>query len=249
MRPFFQLHPITYLYIAGTVILLMVSLPIEGQFVICIVLIALAVLTPSSRRHVRRVLRYLGLAMIFMFLLNGLIFPEAIEVYNFGWFSLKKEGLRIALEIGLRLVLMTISQLLLFTGTPPHILATIMAERGISPQLIYIFLYSINLFKILNQRISKIHDAQISRGLSTKGNIFQRAAAIIPIIVPLSLSYLFESVERSLALELKGMGCKGPKTSLAQLQFSRKEYLAGRLIFSIGILFFLIRIAVWFVKQ
>src|SRR5512133_1609351 len=108
-----RLHPVTYLYICGAVVLLTVALPLEGQLLVLVALTALSLFTPSTRKRLGRVCRYLGLAIAFIFLLNGLIFPEATEVLTLAWIPLKKEGLHFAAEVSVRLLLFTFSQVLL----------------------------------------------------------------------------------------------------------------------------------------
>lgn len=244
-----RLHPVTCLYITGAVVLLTLALPLGGQLLVLMALTTLAVLTPATRASLWKVSRYLGVAVLFIVLLNGLIFPEATEVFTIAGLPVKPAGLLFAAEISVRLCLLTLAQLLLFTGAPPHIVAAVMAERGLSPQLAYVFLFSITLFKLLPRRIHKILDAQVSRGLSIRGNLFQRARALLPLLLPLTLAYLSESAERSPVLELKGLGRQGPRTSLVALDLSRGERLAGQTILALAIVCLLLRIGQWVVKR
>jgi energy-coupling factor transporter transmembrane protein EcfT len=99
--------------------------------------------------------------------------------------------------------------------------------KGTSPRLVYIFLHSLQLLITLRRKVEKIHIAQASRGLDVKGNPVKRARAFFPMLFPLIFSYLSESLERGLALELRGLGIPGPKSYFVELRESKVERTAN----------------------
>ncbi len=65
------------------------------------------------------------------------------------------------------------------------------------------------------------------------------------MLFPLIFSYLSESLERGLALELRGLGRDGPQTFLIELRESRAERTANRLLTLAMVLLILWKIAQW----
>jgi energy-coupling factor transport system permease protein len=64
--------------------------------------------------------------------------------------------------------------------------------------------------------------------LETEGRAVQRARALLPLVVPLVLGSIVDIEERAMALEARGFGRQGPKTSLLLLADSRGQVAARR---------------------
>jgi energy-coupling factor transporter transmembrane protein EcfT len=122
---------------------------------------------------------------------------------------------------------MSLALLLFFTVTPPHLLAAALLMKGASPRFVYVFLHSLQLLSTLRRKIEKIHIAQASRGLNVRGNPLRRIRAFFPMLFPLIFSYLSESLERGLALELRGLGTPGPKSHFVELRESGADRAAN----------------------
>ena len=68
------------------------------------------------------------------------------------------------------------------------------------------------MIDVMRQNTFKIMDAQRARGVETEGNIFVRAKAFVPIIIPLVVNAMLEVGERALTLESKALSVKCQKT-------------------------------------
>ncbi|MBN6205357.1 energy-coupling factor transporter transmembrane protein EcfT, partial [Ralstonia pickettii] len=71
--------------------------------------------------------------------------------------------------------------------------------------------------------VSKITDAQRSRGMETEGNLLVRTKAFIPLIGPVVLNSLNDTRERAIALEMRGFNMKHKKTFLNETKFYRYQ--------------------------
>lgn len=71
--------------------------------------------------------------------------------------------------------------------------------------------------------------------------------SFFPILLPLIFSYLSESLERGLALELRGLGIRGPKSYIVELKESRAERAANILLLLGTSIIILWKLARWLI--
>lgn len=227
-RNFDRLHPITKLYLTICFIVLSFALEFVPQLLLLFLVLNLAAISSERRRIFRRVLRYVLPVILLIILLNLIIYPESKETVDFVGVKLNKAGLDFGLTISLRLAILSLSLLFFFTTTQPHLLSSALLMKGVNPRIIYVFAHSLQLVDTLRRRIQKILLAQASRGLNVKGNLLRRLQTFFPLLLPLIFSYLSESLERGLALELRGLGVHGPKSFLIELNESTVEKIFSR---------------------
>jgi energy-coupling factor transport system permease protein len=98
-----------------------------------------------------------------------------------------------------------------------------LAQRGMPRSIAYIVLTTLQIVPRFQAKADAILDAQRSRGLETEGNILLRLRALLPLIVPLVLGSILDIEERAIALEARGFGHPGPKTSLLVLADSASQ--------------------------
>jgi energy-coupling factor transport system permease protein len=224
MRP---IHPLTKLYFAISTIVLAFLLDAVAQMLVAGLLLVLSVLTRHRGHIFKRFLRYVLPVVILVLMLNVFIYPESEKWISLIGVRVNEAGFYFGVTVSLRLLVMSLSLLLFFSTTPPHLLATALLMKGASPRIVFIFLHSLQLVTTLRRRIEKIFIAQESRALDVKGSPLKRVRAFFPMLLPLIYSYLSESLERGLALELRGLGTLGPKSYLVELKESRAERAAN----------------------
>jgi energy-coupling factor transport system permease protein len=227
MRP---VHPLTKLYFTISTVVLSFLLDVTAQVLIAGLLLILSILTRQRWSIFKRFLRYVLPVVILVLVLNVLVYPESEKRITFLGLTLNEAGLHFGLIISLRLSVMSLSLLLFFASTQPHLLASALLMKGASPRLVYVFLHALQLVTTLRRKIEKVYIAQASHGLDVRGSPWSRAKAFFPMLLPLIFSYLSESLERGLALELRGLGIHGPKTYLVELKESRTERAANILL-------------------
>ena len=98
-----------------------------------------------------------------------------------------------------------------------------MEDRGMNYKVVYVFLSSMQMIGVLNNKSKTIMNAQRARGVETEGNIFVRAKAFFPTMVPLVLSSITDMEERVLTMESKGFNAPCQKTHLLVLHKSGAE--------------------------
>ena len=102
----------------------------------------------------------------------------------------------------------------LFATTSRRDLCVAFQKMGMGYKKAYVFLSSFAMIDTMRKNMTVIMDSQRARGVETQGNIFVRAKALIPSLVPLVVSAFMSSEERALALESKGFEYECEKTTL-----------------------------------
>ncbi len=87
-----------------------------------------------------------------------------------------------------------------------------MEQSGLHHKAAYVFLSTFKMIDVMRKNIFKIMDAQRARGVETEGNVFVRAKAFVPIIIPLVVNAMLEVGERALTLESKAFSVQCEKT-------------------------------------
>ena len=220
-----RLHPYTCLVIAAGAVCESFLLSPKGNTLLAFALLAILLTRTSGRNLLWRFSVHIFGVLFFIFLLNSLIYPESSA--RIGSLAiLQKEGVLFAYKISARLLVLLFSQILLFTSAEPHRLIELMMQRGIGQSVGYVFLYAISLLELLRRKLTAVVAAQQSRGLRIGGGVFSRAQALLPILSPVVFSYLKESIHRSMALTLRGVGLRTSYTTL----FDEQQPLHERII-------------------
>jgi energy-coupling factor transport system permease protein len=214
-----HLHPMTKLAISAVAMIagLLLGGVWPGYTIFALVLIPLAMWGRVLRSLVgSSSLTVLPFA-ISLLLIRGFIWPGGTVLLAIGPLVLKAEGLAFALEASGRILAMIGSFVLLSLTTRADALMLALTERGFPPMIAYIVVTTIQIVPRFQARASAILDAQRARGLETEGGFLKRAAALLPLVVPLVLSSLVDMEERAIALEGRAFNRPGPRTSLMLL--------------------------------
>lgn len=167
------------------------------------------------------------------------------EAFKLGGFIFYKEGLSYALDICLRVLNILCSVSILILTTKPSDLIETFIRRGLSPKIGYVLSAVLQLIPQMTSTMSKITDAQRSRGMETEGNIIVRLKAFLPLIAPATMNSLTSTRERSMALEVRAFDSKEKKTFLNEEKIYRGNKfirLAMILVFAVSIIW---RIFIW----
>lgn len=88
-------------------------------------------------------------------------------------------------------------------------------------------------------------NAQKSRGVETEGNLFIRAKAFLPILIPLVLSSIAANEEKALTLEARGFSMPVQKTQLIDIPKAKRDQLLAISITVLTIVIVIWRIVTW----
>lgn len=205
--------------------------------------VGLVVVTAISKVPVSFILRGLKpvfLIILFTFVIN--MFMIKGEVLVSLWFlEITREGLRTAVFMGVRLVLLIIGSSLLTLTTKP-ISLTDGIEALLSPfrrfglpahELAMMMTIALRFIPTLLEETDKIMKAQQARGADFEsGNIINRAKALIPILVPLFISAFRIAQELAMAMEARCYGGSVRRTRMNGMKLCSRD-LAASVIFVI----------------
>lgn len=219
-----RLHPfakLTYVPAAAVVPL------ITGFMWMYILFIVLSLCILISGRIVSKVFPLIAFSFTIIaavFLIQGLFNQGNQNVlFVLGPLKFYREGLAYAAGIGLNILNMLLAFAVFVLSTRPADLVEDLERLGFSPRFGYMI---ISVFQIIPQMagtMNTIMDAQRSRGMETEGNLFVRARAFIPLIVPVVNSSLINTRERAIALEVRGFGSGAKKTFLTDRKIRRTD--------------------------
>ncbi len=202
-----------------------------------------------SRLHPKTIfrgLRPLVLVVLLTAILN-MFFTPGTPIFSLGVLHPTWEGLRHAIFMLVRIVLLVCGTFLLTYTTSPIALTDGM-ESLLSPlnklhfpvhDLSMMMSIALRFIPTLIEETDKIMSAQKARGADFEsGNIFQRAKALVPILVPLFISAFRRADELATAMECRCYHGGEGRTALHVLRYKAADYLAliGFLVFAAGII-------------
>ena len=217
------------------VILYIVALFLCKGFVSYVValafLITAVVLSKIRPKALFKGLKPLLIIIIFTAVLN-LFYTDGTVLIKFWIFKITREGIYNAFFLVLRIMLLVMGTFLLTYTTSP-IALTDGLEALLSPlkklhfpvhELAMMMSIALRFIPTLIEETDKIISAQKARGADFEtGNIFRRAKALIPILVPLFVSAFRRADELATAMECRCYhGGKG-RTKLKQLHYRRRD--------------------------
>ncbi len=196
------------------------------------------VLSDIPLRFIAKGLKPILFLLIFLALFNLFLTPG--EVIAEWWiFKITDKGLENAGFMALRLMLLVIgSSLMTYTTTPSQLTAgmeSLFKPLGVFKvpvhEVAMMMSIALRFIPILLEETDKIMKAQQARGADFEsGNIFKRAKALIPVLVPLFVSAFRRAGELAEAMEARCYhGGKG-RTKLHPLKFAARDYISLVLI-------------------
>ena len=176
--------------------------------------------------------------LLLIIVLTGLLnmfYTPGRELVHFWIFTITWEGLRNAVFMISRIVMLIFGTFLLTYTTSPIALTDAM-ELLMSPlkrikvpvhELSMMMCIALRFIPTLISETDKIITAQKARGADFEsGNLIRRAKALIPILVPLFISAFRRADELAVAMESRCYhGGKG-RTRMKQLHMAGRDYLA-----------------------
>ena len=195
-----------------------------------------------------------GLKPIIMLLMITVIFnlflTDAGNVLVRIWiFQITDQGLRTAVFMGIRLMLLIAgSNIMTLTTTPNSLTDGI--ERLLHPfnkikvpvhEIAMMMSIALRFIPILIEETDKIMKAQIARGADLEnGNIIQKAKNMIPILVPLFVSAFRRANDLAMAMEARCYRGGEGRTKMKPLIYKSSDYMAYGLMVSYVIVTFVV---------
>jgi energy-coupling factor transport system permease protein len=165
--------------------------------------------------------------------LHGLFFPEGHTVLaEWGPARVTAEGLEFALELGTRTTACVLVFLLFsFSVSVPDLLSALDARR-IPPQFGFVLASTLTLLPAVAGRLDRIRQAQEARGMVVRGGLLSRIGTLRLQMVPLVLALMDDAGSRAQALDARGFGNAGPRTSYRDVADSaaQRRFRAAALV-------------------
>ncbi len=189
-------------------------------------------------RFILRGLKPVFIIIIFTFVLN-LFMVRGDVVWSLGFLHITRQGIRTAVFLGIRLVLLIIGSSMLTLTTKP-ISLTDGIEKLLSPmkkigvpahELAMMMTIALRFIPTLLEETDKIMKAQQARGADFEsGNIIRRAKSLIPILVPLFISAFRIASDLAMAMEARCYRGDEGRTRMNEMKFAKKDAAAGLLL-------------------
>ena len=180
-----------------------------------------------------------GMKAIFFLLIITMVFNLFLtpgEVLVKVWkFQITKEGIKLALMMGIRLVfLITGSSLMTLTTTPNNLtdgledlLKPLKKIRVPVHEISMMMSIALRFIPILMEETDKIMKAQMARGADFEsGSLLNRAKSLIPLLVPLFISAFRRANDLAMAMEARCYYGGDGRTKMKPLKYKGKDYVA-----------------------
>ena len=180
-----------------------------------------------------------GMRSILILLLITVIFNLFLtpgEVLFTVWkLEITKEGLETAIYMGIRLTLLIIGSSVMTLTTTPNNLTDGM-EKAMSPLKVFklpvheiamMMSIALRFIPILMEETDKIMKAQIARGADFEsGNLFKKAKAMVPLLVPLFISAFRRANDLAMAMEARCYRGGDGRTKMKPLIYKKRDGMA-----------------------
>lgn len=204
-------------------------------------------LSEISIKTILKSLKPLAIIIILTVVFNMFMTPGE-RLFGYGFIIVTREGLFQAIYMGLRLMLLIVGASLLTLTTSP-IELTDGIEKLLNPfkkigvpahELAMMMTIALRFIPTLLDETDKIMKAQMARGADFEsGNLFTRAKAMIPLLVPLFISAFRRAEELALAIEARCYRGGENRTRLKQLKLQKIDLAAVliTILLVVGIIF------------
>lgn len=198
---------------------------------------------------------YLGLRpifwlIIFTFILHIFFTKNGELLFEWGWITIYKEGIRMGILISIRFFLLIImTSLLTLTTTPIELTDAI--ETLLGPlkkvkfpvyELALMMSISLRFIPTLMDETEKIMKAQMARGVEfSSGSIKSRVQAIIPLLIPLFVNSFKRAEELAIAMEARGYQGGEGRTKYRQLIWNPIDTIMIIILILITAMLFVLR--------
>ncbi len=185
-------------------------------------------------------------SLIFIIVLTlalNIFMIEGETLFTIFGLTASKEGLRYAIFMALRLILMVMGSAVMTLTTSP-IRLTDGLEKIMKPlevikvpahEISMMMTIALRFIPTLMEETQKIIKAQKARGANfEEGSIVKRAKALVPILIPLFISSFRRADELANAMEARLYRGGNDRTKLNPLKYQKRDYLA----YTIVILYF-----------
>ena len=217
-----------------------------GYAVATVFLVAMIAISKVPVKFMFKGLKAIVMILLITVVFNIILTPGEV-LWRFGIIKVTREGLVLAGRMAIRLVYLVIGSSIMTLTTTPNQL-TDGLERLLRPlnkirvpvhEIAMMMSIALRFIPTLIEETDKIMSAQKARGADFEsGNIFQRAKALVPILVPLFISAFRRADELATAMECRCYHGGEGRTALHVLHYKTADWLtlAGFVALAAGVI-------------
>lgn len=208
-----------------------------------VVLVTGVLLSGINVKTILRSVKPLVVIIVFTFILNMLFTRSGKPLVSFWIIIVTTDGVRIAVTMIIRLVMLIIGTFMLTYTTSPialtdgleHLMSPLKKIRVPVHELSMMMSIALRFIPTLIEETDRIISAQKARGADFEsGNLIRRAKAMLPILVPLFVSAFRRADELAVAMESRCYHGGEGRTRMKQLRMSSRDIAA--LLLGAGVL-------------
>ena len=206
-----------------------------GYLVMAATLAACVKVSHVGLKSLVRGLKPLVVIIVFTGVLNICFTPAESYLFTLGIIRVSVKGIQTAVFMVVRIMLLVMGTFLMTYTTSP-IRLTDGLESLLNPlkkvhvpvhELAMMMAIALRFIPTLIEETDKIMSAQKARGADFEsGSIFQKAKALVPILVPLFISAFRRADELATAMECRCYHGGEGRTKLHVLEYQRRDYIA-----------------------
>ncbi|HBD09511.1 MAG TPA: hypothetical protein DCZ69_14750 [Syntrophobacteraceae bacterium] len=170
--------------------------------------------------------------LILMFLLVCMILWPVFQrlpgppLFRLGPYAPTRESISFALAMGLRLIALLLAGIIFLSTTRVEDIAHGMQKLGMPYRAAFTFSLAFRLTPLFLDTATQIAAAQKARGLDLDNlGMIKRLKSYVSIVTPVLIAALRRAEGLALALESKGFGRSGERTSIAQYRVGLRDCL------------------------
>ena len=204
--------------------------------------VALILVSRLSLKVVLRGIRPILFILLFTMLINLFFTKGETELFSYWRITVYREGVLRAAFMALRVLVLVIGTSVFLTYTTSPIVLTDAIESLLSPlkkirvpvhDFAMMLTIALRFIPTLVEETDKIMNAQKARGAAfDTGNVFSRAKALVPVIIPLLVSSFNRADELATAMECRCYRGDVGRTRFVRMRLHARDFIA--LIFFIG---------------
>ena len=205
-----------------------------GYGIAALFLVICIKLSKVPPRFIFRGMRAIFFLLVITMLFNLFLTPGE-PLLSFWKIQITKEGLKLSLMMGIRLVfLITGSSLMTLTTTPNNLtdgledlLKPLKKIRVPVHEISMMMSIALRFIPILMEETDKIMKAQMARGADFEsGSLLTRAKSLIPLLVPLFISAFRRANDLAMAMEARCYRGGEGRTKMKPLIYKKRDALA-----------------------
>lgn len=210
-----------------------------GYVVAALSLIAMIIISKVPFKFMVKGLKPVMMLLLITMFFN-LIFTPGEVIWSFWIIKITREGIRMSLKMGVRLVFLIIGASLMTLTTTPNQL-TDGLERLMRPlnkihvpvhEIAMMMSIALRFIPILLEETDKIMKAQMARGADFEsGGLVQKVKNMVPLLVPLFVSAFRRANDLAMAMEARCYHGGDGRTQMKPLVYAGRDYVAYLVMF------------------